>query len=150
MNPTPTSGWLDGREHVLPVRVYYEDTDFTGVVYHANYLRFFERGRSDSLRLAGVSHQFLLGLPEPCALTVTHMSIDFRHAAKIDDALEVRSLFEGFKGVRMHLTQRLLRGGELLAEASVQVACITLEGRPRRPPPDLVNSLNPLLPPAAP
>ena len=59
----PTAGYLDGREHLLPVRVYYEDTDFTGVVYHANYLRYFERGRSDFLRLAGVSHTELRQRP---------------------------------------------------------------------------------------
>ena len=74
----PTSGAFEGREHVLPVRVYYEDTDFTGVVYHASYLRFFERGRTEFLRAAGVEHAALLALPEPCAFAVTRMQIDFR------------------------------------------------------------------------
>ena len=68
--PEPSAGWLEGREHVLPVRNYYEDTDFTGVVYHANYLRYFERGRSDYLRLMGVSHTELRGRPEPLAFVV--------------------------------------------------------------------------------
>ena len=63
----PTAGVFEGREHVLPVRVYYEDTDLTGVVYHANYVRYFERGRSDFLRLAGVSHASLLLLDQPAA-----------------------------------------------------------------------------------
>ena len=62
----PSAGWLEGREHVLPVRIYYEDTDFTGVVYHANYLRYFERGRSDFLRFVGVHHAALANLRRLC------------------------------------------------------------------------------------
>ena len=61
----PSAGWLVGREHQLPVRIYYEDTDFTGVVYHANYARYFERGRSDFLRLAGIGHRELFDRPDP-------------------------------------------------------------------------------------
>ena len=76
----PSTGWLDGREHVLPVRIYYEDTDFTGMVYHANYLRYFERGRSDFFRLAGISHTALLALAEPTAFTVVRIEIDFKRA----------------------------------------------------------------------
>ena len=60
IDTAPSAGWLEGREHVLPVRIYYEDTDFTGVVYHGNYVRYFERGRSDFLRVAGVHHADLL------------------------------------------------------------------------------------------
>ena len=74
----PAAGAFEGREHVLPVRVYYEDTDLTGVVYHANYLRFFERGRSDFLRLAGVDHQSLLERCPTRAFAVTRITVDFR------------------------------------------------------------------------
>ena len=74
----PSAGWLEGREHVLPVRIYYEDTDFTGVVYHANYLRYFERGRSDFLRVAGVGHADLLDRPDPAAFTVVKITVDFK------------------------------------------------------------------------
>jgi acyl-CoA thioester hydrolase len=144
-DPTqPSAGWLDGREHVLPVRVYYEDTDFTGVVYHANYARFFERGRSDFLRLAGVSHAALLELPDPAAFTVTRIAIEFRRAARIDDALQVRTTYDQVKGPRLFISQRIVRGAELIAEAQVEAACIDLRGRARKPPPGLVEALRPL------
>ena len=71
--PQPTSGVFRGRDHLLPVRVYYEDTDFSGVVYHANYVRYFERGRSDFLRLAGVSHADLFAGETPLAFAVTRI-----------------------------------------------------------------------------
>jgi acyl-CoA thioester hydrolase len=140
----PTAGWLEGREHVLPVRIYYEDTDFTGVVYHANYLRYFERGRSDFLRVAGVSHADLLDLPEPAAFTVTRIEVDYRRAARIDDALLVRTTYDSIKGPRLFISQRIVRGAELIAEARVQAACIDLSGRARRPPPGLAEALTPL------
>jgi acyl-CoA thioester hydrolase len=150
MPAQPTSGVFEGREHVLPVRVYYEDTDFTGLVYHASYLRFFERGRTEFLRAAGVEHAALLALPEPCAFAVTHISIAFKQAARVDDALEVRTLNRKGRGVRMEAVQRILRGGELIAEALVEVVCIRPGGRPRRPPPELSERLAPFLAQAAP
>jgi acyl-CoA thioester hydrolase len=139
----PTSGVFEGREHVLPVRVYYEDTDLTGVVYHANYLRFFERGRSDFLRLAGVSHASLLELDHPAAFAVTKMTVEFRAAARIDDALEVRTLFESTRGVRLNIAQRIVRGGGLVASAAVEVVCIDAQGRARRPPKQVVDAVGP-------
>ncbi|WP_041373660.1 YbgC/FadM family acyl-CoA thioesterase [Phenylobacterium zucineum] len=144
MSHEPSAGWLEGREHVLPVRIYYEDTDFTGVVYHANYLRYFERGRSDFLRVCGIGHQALLELPEPAAFAVTHMAIDFKRAARIDDALHVRTTYDAVKGPRLFVSQRILRGQDLIAQASVEAACIGLDGRARRPPPGLVERLKPL------
>jgi acyl-CoA thioester hydrolase len=139
------AGWLEGREHVLPVRIYYEDTDFTGAVYHANYLRYFERGRSDYLRVIGVSHQVLLALPEPLAFTVARLELDFKRSARIDDALLVRTTFDSFKGPRLYVHQRLFRGEELLCELSGVVACIDMAGRPKKPPQTLVSALQPLL-----
>src|ERR1700749_4594833 len=97
----PSAGHIVGREHRLPVRVYYEDTDFTGVVYHANYARYFERGRSDFLRLAGVRPAELLAGGAPTAFTVTKLSIAFLGAARIDDALIVRTTFEYARGARL-------------------------------------------------
>jgi acyl-CoA thioester hydrolase len=144
MEREPSAGWLEGREHVLPVRIYYEDTDFTGVVYHANYLRYFERGRSDFLRVAGVGHADLLDRPDPAAFTVVRIAVDFRRAARIDDALHVRTVYERVKGPRLFIRQRIVRGAELIAEAQVEAACIDLSGRPRRPPPGLVAALEPL------
>ncbi len=139
----PSAGEFDGHEHVLPVRVYYEDTDLTGVVYHANYVRYFERGRSDFLRLAGVNHQSLLDRPDPAAFAVTRLAIEFRVAARIDDALEVRTLFESTRGVRLNIAQRILRDGALVASAQVEVVCIGPEGRARRPPLELITALKP-------
>jgi len=139
----PSAGWLDGREHVLPVRIYYEDTDFTGVVYHGGYVRFFERGRTDFLRVAGIGHAALLERPDPLAFTVTKLAIEFRRAARIDDALQVRTRYEAVRGPRLFVAQRILRGEELIAEAEVVAACIDLAGRPRRPPADLVQALTP-------
>ena len=139
----PTAGWFQGREHRLPVRIYYEDTDFTGVVYHANYVRYFERGRSDFLRLAGVSHTDLLERDDPAAFVITRMEIDFRAAAKIDDALQVRTTYDAVKGPRLLIRQRVTRGDTLIAQASVEAACISLDGRARRPPKGLVEVLAP-------
>src|ERR1700679_1457821 len=129
----PTAGHFEGAEHVLPVRVYYEDTDFTGVVYHASYLRFLERGRTEFLRAVGVEHAALLALAEPCAFAVTRLSIAFRKAARVDDGLEIRTRYRAGKGVRIEATQRVTKGAELIAEAEVEVVCIRLDGRPRRP-----------------
>jgi acyl-CoA thioester hydrolase len=139
----PDAGRMDGLEHVLPVRIYYEDTDFTGVVYHGAYVRFFERGRTDFLRVAGISHAALLERPDPLAFTVTRLAIDFRRAARIDDALAVRTRYEAVRGPRLFIRQRMMRGEELLAEAEVEAACIDLSGRARRPPQDLVAALQP-------
>lgn len=139
----PSAGWLDGREHVLPVRIYYEDTDFTGVVYHGGYVRFFERGRTDFLRVAGIGHAALLERPDPLAFTVTKLAIEFRRAARIDDALQVRTCYQAVRGPRLFVRQRILRAGELIAEAEVVAACIDLSGRARRPPADLLAALTP-------
>jgi acyl-CoA thioester hydrolase len=132
----------------LPVRVYYEDTDFTGVVYHGNYTRFFERGRSDFLRVAGVSHARLLERPDPAAFTVTRLELAFKRAARIDDALLVRTTYDAVRGPRLFVSQRITRGEDLIATASVEAACIDLAGRARKPPPDLVAALAPLFSPA--
>jgi acyl-CoA thioester hydrolase len=137
----PTAGWMDGREHVLPVRIYYEDTDFTGVVYHGGYVRFFERGRTDFLRLAGVHHAALLQRPDPLAFSVTKLAVAFRRAARIDDALTVRTRFFAVRGPRLMIRQRILREEEVIAEAEVEAVCIDPAGRARRPPEDLKAAL---------
>ncbi|HRO04900.1 MAG TPA: tol-pal system-associated acyl-CoA thioesterase [Terricaulis sp.] len=143
----PSAGRFEGREHFLPVRVYYEDTDFTGVVYHANYLRFFERGRSDFLRAAGVSHTHLLAGAEPLGFAVNRMELGFVKPARIDDALVVKTVFETAKGPRIFIAQQVEREGELLVTAQVEVCCISLTGRPRKPPSLLLERLKPFLGP---
>jgi acyl-CoA thioester hydrolase len=146
----PTAGQIEGREHLLPVRVYYEDTDFTGEVYHANYLRYFERGRSDFLRVAGVSHAELSARHEPFAFAVRHMDIDFIRPARVDDALVVRTVFEPVKGVRMIARQQIERDGEVLARAVVEAVCVRPDGRPARPPADILDKVRAVTGPHAP
>lgn len=134
----PSAGYFRGKLHILPVRIYYEDTDFSGMVYHANYLRYFERGRSDVLRLLGVGHTALAARAEPLAFTVRRIEVDFLKPARIDDGLEVRSEWQAAAGARFGVRQEIYRGEERLASALVDVACISLTGRPRRIPPDLL------------
>jgi acyl-CoA thioester hydrolase len=130
----PAEGWFEDRAHVLPLRIYYEDTDFSGVVYHANYLRFMERGRSDFLRLAGLRHQGMLKAGEPLVWAVRRLSIDYARPAHVDEALEIRTRVAGLTGARMFLDQAVTRAGADLAAARVEVCVITLDGRPRRVP----------------
>ena len=144
----PTAGRFDGRAHLLPVRVYYEDTDFTGLVYHANYVRYFERGRSDCLRAMGIGHAELLKGGEPLAFVVSEMALSFLKPARIDDALVVRTLYEAVKGPRLLIRQSVERGGEVLCRAEVTAVCIHLDGRPRRPTRALVDKVSPWLAPA--
>jgi acyl-CoA thioester hydrolase len=143
----PTAGRFEGRVHHLPVRIYYEDTDFTGLVYHANYLRYCERGRSDALRVAGVRHSVLLDQPEPLGFAVNRIVLEFLKPARIDEALMVKTIFETVRGPRLFISQRIERGEELLLTAEIQVCCISLTGRPRRPPAVLLERLKPFLEP---
>ena len=147
MTDQPTMGDFSGREHRLPVRVYYEDTDFTGLVYHANYLRFFERGRSDFLRAAGVGHAELLEAEPPLAFVVAEMTVRFLKPARIDDALTVRTRYEAVKGPRLIIEQAITRGDDVLCTASVTAVCIHLDGRPRRPTAGLIERIRPWLAP---
>lgn len=121
----------------LPIRIYYEDTDFSGVVYHAAYLKFFERGRTEALRASGVHHTELLARDEPLAFAVRKMTTEWLIPAKIDDMLEVRTRFCAAKGARMFLAQEIWRDDALLARAEVEAACMTLSGRPRRLPAEI-------------
>ncbi|MEM9169196.1 MAG: tol-pal system-associated acyl-CoA thioesterase [Pseudomonadota bacterium] len=125
----------DGR--LSEFRVYYEDTDFSGVVYHANTLKFFERARTDALRALGVTHSALLARAEPLVFAVRRMRIDWRAPARIDDVVAVETRFLAAKGARVTLRQAMRRGETALADADVEIATMTLEGRPRRLPDDL-------------
>ena len=129
-----SSGWFDHHTHVLPVRVYYEDTDFSGVVYHAKYLRFMERGRSEFLRAAGVRHQGMLKTEEPLVWVVRRMTIEYLKPARVDDELTVHSTPKEITGARMQVEQGVWRQAELLVKAEVEACVITLDGKPRRIP----------------
>src|SRR5437667_916245 len=117
----------DGR-HVMPVRVYYEDTDFSGAVYHASYLRFMERGRTNYLRLLGVGHRVLFEEAQKeapgFAFMVRSMQIEFLKAARMDDVLDVVTEPQEVKGASVTLRQRVRRGPDLLVEAQVRVALV--------------------------
>ena len=128
-------------QHWIGVRVYYEDTDFTGMVYHANYLRFFERGRSDCLRDAGVSHQDLLNREDPAAFTLTRVAVDYKRAAKVDDLLQVRTRYLGLDGPRFIFQQACLRDDDLIAQADITAVMIHADGRPRRPVREMMDTL---------
>ncbi len=125
----PSSGWLQDGEHRLPVRVYYEDTDFTGVVYHATYLRYCERGRSEFLRVMGTPP----GRKEHGAFAVTHISVDYLAPARIHDALLIRTRFTGMRGPRLNFEQTIERDGAPLARAEIVAVAIHADGRVRRP-----------------
>lgn len=145
MTDRPTAGRFEGREHRLPVRVYYEDTDFTGLVYHANYVRYFERGRSDALRLMGVGHAELLDGDQPMAFVVSKMALSFLKPARIDDELVVRTRYRAVKGPRLLIEQEISRGDDVLCRAEVEAVCIHMDGRPRRPIRALVEKIGPWL-----
>lgn len=136
----PSAGYIRGNLHILPVRIYYEDTDFSGMVYHANYLRYCERGRSDVLRLLGFGHTELAARPEPLAFTVRRIEVEYFLPARIDDALEVRSLWQEAAGARFKVRQEIFRGEQRLAAALVEAACISLAGRPRRIPKEVLEA----------
>jgi acyl-CoA thioester hydrolase len=139
------SGALTPFGHRLMARVYYADTDFSGVVYHARYLEFFERGRSDFLRLAGVHHTELIEGKhgERIVWVVRRMEIDFRGSARIDDILTVDTRTEAISGARIFMAQQLKRGAEILVEAKVEAAIIGENGRPRRFPKEWVAAFMP-------
>ncbi|MGI9481615.1 MAG: tol-pal system-associated acyl-CoA thioesterase [Hyphomicrobiales bacterium] len=140
---TERAGEIYGKVHRLAVRVYYEDTDFSGAVYHANYLKFCERGRSDCLRLLGVHHHELFD--EGQGFVVRRMECDFRAPARIDDMLMVETRFIEARGARILIDQRMLRGEDRLFDAIVTVALTTSEGKPLRLPKALVEKLEPMI-----
>lgn len=144
MTPTPTS-WPDlagriiddatGRRHVLPVRVYFEDTDFAQVVYHASYVRWCERGRSDYLRLLGTDARRLIDgseSHEPAAFVVRRMNMDFIRPGRIDDILQVETRVKELGGASVTLDQRVKREGVVLFEATVTLVLVSVSGKPLR------------------
>lgn len=124
-----------GRRHVLPVRVYFEDTDAGGVVYHASYVRFCERGRTDFLRLCGVDARGLIDgsqSREPAAFVVRRMTLDFRRPARMDDLLLVETRVRELGGASVTLDHSITRDGVLIFEATVTVVLVAMSGKPLR------------------
>jgi acyl-CoA thioester hydrolase len=128
----PAEGTIAAGRHLLPVRVYYEDTDFSGVVYHASYLRFLERGRTEFLRAAGVD-QSALHAEGDLIFAVRRLTIDYLKPARMDDVLLVETHTAAVRGASLVVAQRILRDGEALVTADVRVAAI-VDGRPARIP----------------
>ena len=140
----PVSGRFAGAEHRFPVRVYFEDTDLSGVVYHANYLRYMERARSDMLRLAGIDQRAFNDAGEG-AYAVTDLIIKYRAPAKLDDALVVLTTLAAVRAASVDIHQRVMRGQTILTEAKVTAALVSAAGRPRRQPAEWVAAFTALL-----
>jgi acyl-CoA thioester hydrolase len=133
--------------HTLRLRVYWEDTDASGVVYHASYLRFAERARTEMLRTAGIEQGRLLGATG-IAFAVRRCAIDFLAPARLDDALEVASRVARVRGASITIDQQIIREAKVLVRLGVTVACVDRVGRPARLPAPVRAALQRLAAPA--
>lgn len=122
------AGRIQNGIHSMPIRIYFEDTDAGGVVYHARYVVFCERARSDCLRLLGVQQSQLQGLN----FVVRRMTCDFRRPARLDDLLEVETRFVQLAGARVEIDQQVMLNGNICFHAEVTVALVDGRGKPRR------------------
>ena len=138
-------GHFDGKVHVLPLRVYYEDTDLSGVVYHANYLRYMERARTEFFRLAGVERMAELEAEEPTAWTLREVKVRYHRPARVDDALIVKTHLTALSGARLGAVQKIYARETLLTDGQIEACIVTLRGRPRRLPQQLRDLLTPFL-----
>ncbi len=129
----PPSGRIEGSRHRYPVRVFFEDTDLSGIAYHANYLKWCERARSDILRLLGIdqraSHEAGEGY-----YAVSEAHVKWRRPAKFDDVLVVETTCTQLRAASAHMVQKVMRGPELLAEIEITAAFLGADGRPKRQP----------------
>jgi acyl-CoA thioester hydrolase len=129
------AGRIEEGRHILPVRVYFEDTDFSGLVYHTSYLRWCERGRSDYVRLRGILHSDLFAADNgqgPAAFVVRHMEVDYLRPAQMDDIVEVISECTEVGGAHLKLAQHVERDGTVLCRVTVKVVLINQAGKPLR------------------
>ena len=132
--PPKGLGHFEGQAHILPLRVYFEDTDLSGLVYHANYLRFMERGRTEFFRLAGIKSADL-DSAEPTAWALRSAALSFIKPARLDDQLNLHSIVTAMSGARLTILQRIFTRGNLLVEGRIEACLLTLTGKPRRIPP---------------
>ena len=131
--PEPSTGIFDGRVHRFAVRAYFEDTDLSGVVYHANYLRWLERARTELLRLLGIEQRAVQAAGEG-AYAVAELTIRYLLPARLDDAVVIETRTEELRAASCRMHQQVWRGSELLAEARLRIGFIGPDGRPRRQP----------------
>ena len=137
LRPQPPGGILDGPRHLYAVRVYYEDTDLSGVTYHANYLRWFERARSDLLRLLAIDQRAAIEAGQG-AYAVTDIQIRYLRPARLDDDVVIETPCTDMRAASCRMHQRAYRdfgrGDELLTEATLRVGFVAPDGRPARQP----------------
>jgi acyl-CoA thioester hydrolase len=148
-HPAPPSGLIEGKVHRFAVRAYFEDTDLSGVVYHANYLRWFERARSDFVRLLGIDQRAVNEAGDG-AFAVADLTIRYAAPARLDDAVLIETTCEelGAASCRMH--QRALKDETLLAEARLRIGFVAPNGRPRRMPAAWRAAFAPIMPEGTP
>jgi acyl-CoA thioester hydrolase len=144
MTDPSLDGEIRGGRHHQRVRVYYEDTDFTGIVYHANYLRYMERGRTEFFRLAGISRARLED-DEPTAWTLRRVAVEFFRPARLDDRIALHSVLTEVSGARIKVLQRIRLGEALLVEGRIEACITTLTGKPRRLPKIVFQTLAPFV-----
>ena len=140
MSALPTSGRIEAGHHVLPLRVYYEDTDAAGIVYYANWLRFLERGRTEMLRLLGQEHSALRA-EKNVNWVVRRCTIDYLKPARLDETIDVVTGCGELRGASLDMLQEARRGEDVLVRAELVVACMGESGRPTRLPPNLKQAL---------
>jgi acyl-CoA thioester hydrolase len=140
MSSVPTSGRIENGIHILPLRVYYEDTDAAGIVYYANWLRFLERGRTELLRLLGMEHSALRD-ERGVNWVVRRCAIDYLKPARLDDCIEVATSCGELRGASLEMIQEARLGGQVLVHAELLVACMGDNGRPVRLPPHVRTAL---------
>ena len=136
----PTIGRIDGGRHILPLRIYYEDTDAQGIVYYANWLRFLERGRTELLRAIGLEHSALRA-DSGIRWVVRRCTIDYLKPARLDETIDIATGCGEMRGASLDMIQEARRGEELLVRAELLVACLDERGRPVRVPLHARNAL---------
>ena len=131
--PTPPGGLIDGDRHLYAVRVYYEDTDLSGITYHANYLRWFERARSDLLRMLDIDQRAAIEAGEG-AYAVSEINLRYLLPAKLDDDVVIETRCTQMRAASCRMQQRATRDDQLLAEAELRIGFVALTGKPTRQP----------------
>lgn len=144
---SPHSGIINDGEHILPLRIYYEDTDAGGVVYHANYLKFMERGRSDMLRLVGINQVKMLQFLEPddFKFFMVRTEVDYVKSAILNDEITIHTRVTKFGGASIIMDQVIRRAGDIIAKGRVRAAVLNKDDKPMRLPKTFVEKLSALI-----
>ena len=138
--PSPQMGSFIETTHYYPIRIYYENTDAGGIVYHADYLTFMERARTEFLRLLGFNQSLLSA--EDSVFVVFNLSIDYKNSAKLDDEIVVKTQLSEIKMSYIVFHQDIISHEKIHSKSLVKVCCINNLGKPRRIPPRILNALH--------